>query len=302
MKYFCNARNAIPYIQDIEIINDFRDGVSNIKTMEEIAMKKPKMVVNLLAVADTCIEASEARARLLESRGMGPAKKKQDDQEVNMTGRGDCKDHGDRGYCGNRQQQSLDQKEKMPLRCPDDSKKWCEIHSTSGHDLEEFKTFLNCKKMPLPVAQVAQEPQRGKHCRVNPPDDDEQMGEINVVFRGSMFIASKTQGKKLEWEISLAQRIEPMRMMRWSDVDILFGLQDHPDIELSDRNLPFVIKLPIRRHKVAKTLINNKASLNFIMRKIFIEMGLNLKDLTPYMIRFTGSSQGSRPHLSNAST
>jgi hypothetical protein len=65
VKYFCNARNVIPYIQEIEIINAFCDGVSNIKTVEEITMKKPKTVVDLLTVADTCIEASEARARLL---------------------------------------------------------------------------------------------------------------------------------------------------------------------------------------------------------------------------------------------
>jgi hypothetical protein len=32
---------------------------------------------------------------------------------------------------------------------------------------------------------------------------------------------------------------------------------------------------------VAKTLIDNEASLNLIMRKTFIEMGLNLADLTP---------------------
>jgi hypothetical protein len=35
-----------------------------------------------------------------------------------------------------------------------------------------------------------------------------------------------------------------------------------------------------RGHKVAKTLIDNEASLNLIMRKTFIEMGLNLADLT----------------------
>jgi hypothetical protein len=49
------------------------------------------------------------------------------------------------------------------------------------------------------------------------------MGEINVIFRGSMFIPSKTQGKKLKWEISLAQCIKLGRMMRWSDMDISFG-------------------------------------------------------------------------------
>jgi hypothetical protein len=96
-----------------------------------------------------------------------------------------------------------------------------------------------------------------------------------------MSIISKTQGKKLEQKISLAQRIKLERKMKWSDVDISFGPRDHPETELSNRNLPFVVKLPIRWHKVAKTLINNGASLNFMMRKTFIEMSLNLKDLTP---------------------
>jgi fructose 1,6-bisphosphatase len=62
MKHFCNARNTIPYIQDMEINNAFRDGVSDIKTVEEIIMKKPKTVVDLLTVTDVCIEAFEARA------------------------------------------------------------------------------------------------------------------------------------------------------------------------------------------------------------------------------------------------
>jgi hypothetical protein len=61
VKCFCIASNAIPYIQDIEIINAFCDGVSDIKTVEEIVMKKPKMVADLLVVVDVCIEASEAQ-------------------------------------------------------------------------------------------------------------------------------------------------------------------------------------------------------------------------------------------------
>jgi hypothetical protein len=168
VKRFCNARNAILYIQDIEIINAFRDGVSDIKIVEEIVMKKPKTVVDLLAVADTCIEVSEARARLLESRGKGPSKKKQDDQEVNVTDRGDLKDRGDRD------KQSSDQKEKMPFRHPDEAEKWCEIHRTSGHDLEECKTFLNRKKMSPPAAPP-QEAHQGEHLRVD-QDGNEQMG------------------------------------------------------------------------------------------------------------------------------
>jgi fructose 1,6-bisphosphatase len=62
VKHFYNARNTISYIRDIEIINAFYDEVSNIKTAEEITMKKPKMVLDLLTIVDTCIEASEARA------------------------------------------------------------------------------------------------------------------------------------------------------------------------------------------------------------------------------------------------
>jgi hypothetical protein len=71
VKHFCNVSNDVPYIQDIEIINAFHDGVSDIKTVEEIAMKKPKTVADLLIVANVCIEAFEAWARLLESRGKG---------------------------------------------------------------------------------------------------------------------------------------------------------------------------------------------------------------------------------------
>jgi hypothetical protein len=62
--------------------------------MEEIIMKKHKMVAGLLTVTDTCIEASEAWPQLLESRGKGPAKKKLDDWEVNTTDRRDRKDRG----------------------------------------------------------------------------------------------------------------------------------------------------------------------------------------------------------------
>jgi hypothetical protein len=53
-----------------------------------------------------------------------------------------------------------------------------------------------------------------------------------------------------------------------------------------------MVKLPIGRHKVAKILIDNGASLNLIMRKTFIEMGLNLKDLTLVHDTFHGVIPG----------
>jgi hypothetical protein len=152
VKCFYNVRNAIPYMQDIEVINVFRDGVSDIKAVKEITMKKPKMVVDLLSVADICIEACEARARLLESRNKGPPRKKQrDDQEVNTV---ECRDHENRRNHGNRQQQPIEQKEKRLFLHRDDAEKWCEIHRTTGHNLDECKTFLYHKNMP--ASQVVQ--------------------------------------------------------------------------------------------------------------------------------------------------
>jgi hypothetical protein len=118
------------------------------------------------------------------------------------------------------------------------------------------------------------------------------MNEISMIFGGSMSITSKTQGEKLQREISLAQRIELGRRMRWSDVDISFGPEDHPITELSDRNLPFVVKILIGRHSVAKTMIDSGASLNLLMRRTFVKMGLSLADLTPVQDTFHGIIPG----------
>jgi hypothetical protein len=139
----------------------------------------------------------------------------------------------------------------------------------------------------MPPPQAMQEPRQGEHRRVD-PDNEDQMDEINVIFRGSLSISSKTQGKKSEREISLAQCIKPDRRMKWAETEISFGLEDHSITELSNRNLPFVVKLLIGWHKVAKTLIDNRASLNLIMRKTFIEMGLSLVELTPVHDTFHG--------------
>jgi hypothetical protein len=145
--------------------------------------------------------------------------------------------------------------------------------------------------MSPPAAPVPQDPRRGEHRR-EISDGYEHMAEINVIFRGSMSITTKTQGKKLQREISLAQQIKTGRQMRWSNDYISFGLEDHLDTMLSERNLPLVVKIPIRRHKVAKTLIDSGASLNLLMRKIFIEMGLKLSDLTLVHDTFHGIIPG----------
>jgi hypothetical protein len=145
--------------------------------------------------------------------------------------------------------------------------------------------------MPPPAAPAPQDPSQGEHHR-EVSDGDEHMAKINMIFGGSMSITSKTQGKKLQYEITLAQHIEPGRWMKWSDDYITFGPEDHSVTELSERNLPLVIKIPIGWHKVAKTLIDSGASLNLIMRRTFIETGLNLSDLTPVHDTFHGVIPG----------
>jgi hypothetical protein len=79
----------------------------------------------------------------------------------------------------------------MPFRHLDDAEKWCEIHRTSGQDLKECKTFLDRKKMPPPSVPASQEPRQVDQHWVD-SDEDEQMGEINVIFGGNMSIASNT--------------------------------------------------------------------------------------------------------------
>jgi hypothetical protein len=74
------------------------------------------------------------------------------------------------------------------------TEKWCEIYRTAGHDLEVCKTFLDWKTMPPPAAPAPQEARRVDQRRAD-SDGDEQMGEINIIFGGSMSIASKTQGR-----------------------------------------------------------------------------------------------------------
>jgi hypothetical protein len=71
---------------------------------------------------------------------------------------------------------------------------------------------------------AAQEPRRGEH-RWADPDNDDQLDEINVIFGCSMSIVSKKN------EVV--------------DTDISFVLEDHLETELSNRNLPFVVKLLI---------------------------------------------------------
>jgi hypothetical protein len=60
--------------------------------------------------------------------------------------------------------------------------------------MKEYKTFLDRKMMPPPAALASQEPRRVDQHRAD-SDGDEQMGEINVIFGGSMSITSKTQGR-----------------------------------------------------------------------------------------------------------
>jgi hypothetical protein len=204
--------------------------------VKEIVMKKPRTVADLLAVADICIEASEVRARLFESCGKGGSQR--------------------RSTTIGKSTQLIGEIAKITETASNSS--WIRkrrgisialtIQRSGVRSIVPRDVIWKSAKLFWIVRRCRHQQHRWPRNLV------EQMGEINVIFRGSMFIVSKTQGKKLEWEISLAQRIELGRKMRWSDVDISFGLEDYPETELFDRNLPFVVKLLIGRHKVVKDI------------------------------------------------
>jgi hypothetical protein len=90
---------------------------TNLVKLNLIVMRKLKTLADMLAIVDVCIEASEARARLLESQGKGISRKK-DDREVNTVDRGERMDRGDRGFHAN---QSSEQKEKRSFQRPDEA-------------------------------------------------------------------------------------------------------------------------------------------------------------------------------------
>jgi hypothetical protein len=86
VKYFCNVRNAIPYIQNIDIINVFHDVVSDIKIIDEIDMKKPKTIADLIAVADVCIEASDVGHDSWNPEAWGPHERRMIVRSTQLTG------------------------------------------------------------------------------------------------------------------------------------------------------------------------------------------------------------------------
>ena len=86
MTCFCKVRNEITEINDIDVIITFKDAVRDVKTIEMLALKKPKTVAELLGIAEQCVEMAEARARL-EPQKKSTRKEKSHVWEVANTGR-----------------------------------------------------------------------------------------------------------------------------------------------------------------------------------------------------------------------
>jgi hypothetical protein len=66
------------------------------------------------------------------------------------------------------------------------------------------------------------------------------LGQLAHLLKDS---GKEAREREREREIRLAQRIVLERRMKWPETDISFGPKDHPEIELFNRNLPFMVKL-----------------------------------------------------------
>jgi hypothetical protein len=75
VKCFYNVRNAIPYIQDIEIINAFCDGVSDIKTVEEIAIRSPEWWPIYLRLLTYALRLLRSGLDFLSAAARGPQRR-----------------------------------------------------------------------------------------------------------------------------------------------------------------------------------------------------------------------------------
>jgi hypothetical protein len=105
-----------------------------------------------------------------------------------------------------------------------DAKKWCEIHHTSGHDLEECRTYLDRKKKE--DEPMAPEPRRGDQRGPTPTTTNSSMKSMSSSWAACQS-PPRLKEKKLKRKINLAHQIMPGRRMKWSDTNISFRLEDH---------------------------------------------------------------------------
>jgi hypothetical protein len=80
---------------------------------------------------------------------------------------------------------------------PDGVEKWCDIHWSGSHSLEECRIYQEQKKKDVKAAPAQPEPHRGEHRRADANGDEEDhYPKSGVIFRGSTAIVSKTKSKK----------------------------------------------------------------------------------------------------------
>ena len=158
---------------------------------------------------------------------------------------------------------------------PPDAKRWCIIHQTQSHNTENCLTFMDYEQDKMKRAEAL------KHSRDEAPRMEDRsrhdvdtrcFPNVNMIFSGSEARPLKTQYKKLERKVLSATPV--VRYMEWWQHAITFGHEDHPTTKLNNRNLPFVVKMPIFQHNVAKTLIDSGSALNLLMKHTFEVMRL----------------------------
>ncbi|XP_011069450.1 uncharacterized protein LOC105155274 [Sesamum indicum] len=152
------------------------------------------------------------------------------------------------------------------------SSKYCRFHHERGHDTEE------CYQLKDDIKRLERRAENGIVAGQNAQNNASVKGVIHIIAEGSDTGYSRRARKKIELKVGAIASRQIMNISQESD--ITFGAQDLKE-KIGDDNDPMVIKMDIANFTVHKVLVDNGSSVDIILKKVLIKMGLGNVRLNP---------------------